>query len=88
MPKENTVYAFYSVLYSQLVKLPVTDTQKQLMNKKEPQVLHFLKKDRHSTPPGEVYPEATISHFRLNPFKTSSKLLLKGIPSDKKRKLG
>lgn len=35
----------------------------------------FPKKDQHSTPPGEVYPEAAISASRLTLFKLSSKLL-------------
>lgn len=35
----------------------------------------FPKKDQHSTPPGEGYPEAAISASRLTLFKLSSKLL-------------
>lgn len=50
---------------------------------REPQALHFLKKI-NIQPPGEVYPEAAISDFRLTLFKLSSKLLLKGNLSDKK----
>lgn len=64
-------------LCSQLVKVPDSEPRSNQWTK-GPTSAPFPKKRSNIQPPGEVYPEAAVSHFRPTPLKKSSKLLLKG----------